>query len=91
LLNFPNRYSFQKANRNTSYESFKPFPKQNTTCAIWVPFTALQKYREKVLSVWKDVYVDNLMILFSADSKIKVLGDMIELEVDQKLKHKKSK
>jgi len=56
-----------------------------------VPFTALQKYREKVLSVWKDVYVDNLMILFSSDSKIKVLGDLIELEVDQKLKHKKSK
>jgi len=84
-------YSFQKANRNTSYESFKPFPKNNTTCAIWVPFTALQKYREKVLSVWKDVYVDNLMVLFSSDSKIKVLGDMIELNAEQNPKDKKGK
>jgi len=81
-------YSFQKANRNTSYEVFKPFPKSNTTCAIWVPFSAVQKYREKVLSVWKDIYVDNLMILFSSDNRIKVVGNMIELDAIQEKKPK---
>lgn len=73
----------QKKNRNTSYESFKPFSKANTTCSVWLPFPALKKYKEKVLSIWKDIYVDNLMILFSSDGKIKVLGNLIELEAEQ--------
>ncbi len=74
-----NRYTRQKKNRNTSYEYFKPFQKANTTCAIWLPFPLLKKYKENVLSVWKDMYIDNLMILFSSDSRIKILGNVIEL------------
>jgi len=88
LISFYRRYSFQKANRNTSYEVFKPFPKAHTTCAIWVPFAAVKKYREKVLSVWKDIYVDSMMILFSSDSRIKVVGNLIELDSTQDKKPK---
>jgi len=70
----------KKKNRNTCYETFKPFAKANSTCSIWLPFDALKKYQESVLSIWKEIYVDSLMILFSSDSKIKVLGNLIELE-----------
>jgi len=73
-------YTGNRKNRNTSYENFKPFDKAHTTCAIWLPFAALQKYKEKVLSQWKDIYVDNLMVLFSSDSRIKIFGNLIELD-----------
>ena len=76
----PFRYTRRKKNRNLSYEYFKPFPNVNTPCAIWVPFEIVKTFKEKIAGIWKNIYIDTVMILFSFDSDIKVVGNLIELE-----------
>jgi WD40 repeat protein len=72
-------YTMRKKNRNTSHESFRPFAKVMTPCAVWFPYSIMKKFQERIVRNMEQVYVDSLMLLISFDSDIKVVGNLVEL------------
>jgi len=75
------KYTLRKKNRNLSHESFKPFAKAITPCAIWIPYNIMKKYKERIARNMEQIYVDSLMLLISYDSDIKIVGNLVELTI----------
>lgn len=73
------RYVNRKKNRNTSYEILKPFEKEKTIIAMFVPFGVLKKFQVKLMECWHQLYMESLMLFISYDSDVKLIGNFIDL------------